>query len=355
MTEDQVAAQNKLVETFNQLGPTVSPILSKALTNLITGLPMDYANEEFTQLAAGLAARGVDIRDALQAGAAGINAGIDPQEIEAAGMALAGQIKNIEFSASDLAQAQAGVPSALLAVQASVESFSDGTDTVQEAMDRLQKGLNNFATALENGDLSASRIALDSAVIGEQVRAGIVDGFLDAFNVDDVTNSGLGKLMEAMMDATKPDGAFTSFINAMIQGTTLLSGAQFVAGIAGIGNNDTMDHIINALGPAAMLLFQGGSGLFDRARMGPGGGPGGASRDAARQNIRDQMNPNSSSFMGNENFSRLMPFLAGAGLGAGAMATVDAQSLRDAFSFTGDALNVHISSSSVPFNSNGNN
>lgn len=355
MTEDQVAAQNKLVETFNQLGPTVSPILSKALTNLITGLPMDYANEEFTQLAAGLAARGVDIRDALQDGAAGINAGVDPAEIEAAGMALAGQIKNIEFSASDLAQAQAGVPSALLAVQASVESFSDGTDDVNEAMERLQQGLSDFATALENGDLSASRIALDSAVIGEQVRAGIVDGFLDAFNVDDVTNSGLGKLMEAMMDATKPDGAFTSFINAMIQGTTLLSGAQFVAGIAGIGNNDTLDHIINALGPAAMLLFQGGGGLFNRARGPAGGGPGGRDRDAARQSIRDQMNPNSSSFMGNENFSRLMPFLAGAGLGAGAMATVDAQSLRDAFSFTGDALNVHISSSSVSFNNNGNN
>lgn len=358
LDEAQMAAQNKLVEGFNQLGPTVGPVLSAALTNMVAGLAPDMGNEDFTQLAAGLAARGVDIRTFLEEGVANVQAGLDPTLIEANAIALAGQIRNIEFSASDLAQAQAGVPSALLAIQASVETFSDGTDDVNTALERLQTGLNNFARALENGDLSASRIQLDSEIIGEQVRVGIMNGFLNAFNVDDVTNSGLGRLMAGMQAATEPDGAFTGFINAMIQGTTLLSGAQFIAGVAGIGNNDTLDHIINALGPAAMMLFSGGTGLFERARMGPGGGPAGGARDAARASIRDQMNPNSPSFMGSSAFSQLMPALAGAGLGAAAMAaTVDSGSLATALreTFTdSDPMPVRIVSSAIPFGPNNN-
>lgn len=358
LDEDQLAAQNKLVEGFNQLGPTVGPVISAALTNMIAGLAPDMGNEDFTQLAAGLAARGVDLRTFLEEGVANVQAGLDPAQIEANSIALAGQIKNIEFSASDLAQAQAGVPSALLAIQASVEGFSDGTDDVNTALELLETGLTNFATALENGDLSASSIRLDSEIIGEQVRVGIMNGFLNAFNVDDVTNSGLGRLMSGMMSATEPDGAFTSFINAMIQGTTLLSGAQFIGGIAGIGNNDTLDHIINALGPAAMMLFSGGAGLFDRARLGSSGGPAGGVRGAARASIRDQMNPNSPSFMGSSNFSQLMPALAGAGLGAAAMAaTVDSGSLATALraAFTeSEPMPVRIVSSAVPFGSSTN-
>jgi len=348
LNEDQLQAQNKLIEGFNQLGPTVGPVLSAALTNMVAGLAPDMGNEDFTQLAAGLAARGVDIRSFLEEGVANVQAGMDPTQIEANAIALAGQIKNIEFSASDLAQAQAGVPSAMLAIQASAEVFSDGTDDVATALDRLKTGLINFAEALDNGDLSASAIQLDSNIIGEQVRAGIMDGFLDAFNVDDVTNSGLGKLMEGMKDATSPSGAFTSFMNAMIQGTTLLSGAQFIGGIAGLGNNDTLDHIINALGPAAMALFSGGAGLFNSARGGDA---------TARQSIRDQMNPNSSSFMGNQSFSQLLPMLAGAGLGAAAMATVDstslAEALRDTFT-DADPMPVRIVSSAIPFGPNNN-
>lgn len=348
LNEDQLQAQNKLIEGFNQLGPTVGPVLSAALTNMVAGLAPDMGNEDFTQLAAGLAARGVDIRSFLEEGVANVQAGMDPTQIEANAIALAGQIRNIEFSASDLAQAQAGVPSALLAVQASAEVFSDGTADVATALLRLEEGLIDFAEALDNGDLSASAIQLDSNIIGEQVRAGIMDGFLNAFNVDDVTNSGLGRLMEGMMDATAPNGAFTGFMNAMIQGTTLLSGAQFIGGIAGLGNNDTLDHIINALGPAAMALFSGGAGLFNSARTGDA---------TARQSIRDQMNPNSSSFMGSQSFSQLLPMLAGAGLGAAAMATVDSTSLAEALrqTFTeADPMPVRIVSSAIPFGPNNN-
>lgn len=359
LDEDQLAAQNKLVEGFNQLGPTVGPVMSAALTNMIAGLAPDMGNEDFTQLAAGLAARGVDIRTFLEEGVANVQAGLDPTQIEANAIALAGQIKNIQLSTSDLAQAQAGVPSAVAVVTASVEAFSAGTNTVNTALELLTTGLTNFATALENGDLSASRIQLDSQIIGEQVRDGIIAGFLNAFNVDDVTNSGLGRLMEGMMSATAPDGAFTGFIAAMIQGTTLLSGAQFVGGIAGIGNNDTLDHIINALGPFAQL-FSGGTGLFDRARLGPSGGPGpaGSVRDAARESIRDQLNPNSSSFIGAESFSQLMPALTGAGLGAAAIAaTVDSGSLATALraAFTeSEPMPVRIVSSAVPIGSSTN-
>lgn len=356
LNEDQLAAQNKLVEGFNQLGPTVGPVISAALTNMIAGLAPDMGNEDFTQLAAGLAARGVDIRAFLEEGVANVQAGLDPAQIEANSIALAGQIKNIEFSASDLAQAQAGVPSALAAVTASVEAFSAGTADVNTALGLLETGLTNFATAMANGDLSASNIRLDTQIIGEQLRDGILTGFLDAFNVDDVTNSGIGRLMEGMILATAPDGAFTGFINAMIQGTTLLSGAQFVGGIAGIGNNDTLDHIINALGPAAMMLFSGGDGLFNRARTGGTGGADGMA--TARTSIRDQMNPNSPGFMGNSNFSKLMPALAGAGLGAAAMAaTVDSGSLATALraAFTeSEPMPVRIVSSAVPFGSSTN-
>jgi hypothetical protein len=291
----------------------------------------------------------------LEEGVANVAAGLDPTQIEANAIALAGQIKNIQFSDSELQAARAGVPSALAAVTASVEALSGGTNTVNTALERLETGLANFATALENGDLSASRIQLDSQIIGEQVRDGIIAGFLNAFNVDDVTNSGLGRLMEGMMSATAPDGAFTGFINAMIQGTTLLSGAQFVGGIAGIGNNDAVDHIINALGPAAMALFSGGAGLFNRARSTTGGADGMAT---ARTSIRDQMNPNSPSFMGAENFSRLTSGLAGAGLGAAAMAaTVDSGSLATALraAFTeNEPMPVRIVSSAVPFGSSTN-
>lgn len=278
MNEDQLQATNTLVEGLSQMGATAGPLMQQAVKNLMAGVPIDKFNEGFTQLAAAASAEGIDLRGSIENLARMADAGLDPTELAAGADALAAQFKNIEASDGLRARAAAGQEGAISLLTARMEVFASNADSQAESSQLVGENLDALNTAFANGEAALSGIANQLEVTAQKIKDNLLDGYLNAFDVDPNNPNGFMAFVNGLENLPDSD-MFKGFTNGLIEFTTALSGAQGVLSVLDIDQSGTMERTLNiALLVAAiarqMGITPGALGGGAVPGLGRGGPPG---------------------------------------------------------------------------------
>jgi hypothetical protein len=236
MNEEQLAAQNALVEGLSAMGDAGAPggPIQQALTNLIAGVPIDMANDAFTQLAAAASAEGIDLRANIQDFAGMVEAGADPQAIASASQSLVNQFANIEVNDGLLARAGAGQEGAMTLLMTRQQAFASTVDEGSTVAEQVNTTMRTFEEDLAAGAGALSGMANQIGVATTQLQNTIMNSTMLAFNADVNNPNGMMTFVNSLENL--PSSArFQAMTDLVTEIATLASGAQGVATLFGIG------------------------------------------------------------------------------------------------------------------------
>ena len=230
MSEEQLKAQAAAIEGLSAMGPSASPVIQKAMENLIAGLPMDKANAAFTQLAAAASENGIDLRSALMNAHGDIISGMDPQAMAAAMQALTNSFKNAEVSAGFITRAGAGQEGALLFLTTQQESYATVTADLVTTTQSVEEAMKKFSTFVGDG-MAASGFANQMTVAGEQTRALLIKTMTDTLGL--APDGNYAKFMDRLADFPTSDG-FKNLLDFVVSTQTFSSGTMGALRLLGI-------------------------------------------------------------------------------------------------------------------------
>ena len=230
MSEEQLKAQAAAIEGLSAMGPSASPVIQKAMENLIAGLPMDKANAAFTQLAAAASENGIDLRSALMNAHGDIISGMDPQAMAAAMQALTNSFKNAEVSAGFITRAGAGQEGALLFLTTQQESYATVTADLVTTTQSVEEAMKKFSTFVGDG-MAASGFANQMTVAGEQTRALLLKTMTDTLGL--APDGNYAKFMDRLADFPTSDG-FKNLLDFVVGTQTFSSGTMGALRLLGI-------------------------------------------------------------------------------------------------------------------------
>lgn len=230
MSEEQLKAQAAAIEGLSSLGPSASPVIQKAMENLIAGLPMDKANTAFTQLAAAASENGIDLRSALMNVQGDIISGMDPQAMAANLQALTNSFKNAEVSAGFITRAGAGQEGALLFLTTQQESYATVTADLVTTTQSVEEAMKKFSTFVGDG-MAASGFANQMTVAGEQTRALLIKTMTDTLGI--APDGNYAKFMDRLADFPTSDG-FKNLMDFVVGTQTFSSGTMGALRLLGI-------------------------------------------------------------------------------------------------------------------------
>ena len=230
MTVEQIAAQDAAIQGLSAMGATASPVIQKAMENLIAGLPMDKANAAFTQLAAAASENGIDLRSALMNAHGDIISGMDPQAMAAAMQALTNSFKNAEVSAGFITRAGAGQEGALLFLTTQQESYATVTADLVTTTQSVEEAMKKFSTFVGDG-MAASGFANQMTVAGEQTRALLIKTMTDTLGL--APDGNYAKFMDRLADFPTSDG-FKNLLDFVVSTQTFSSGTMGALRLLGI-------------------------------------------------------------------------------------------------------------------------
>jgi hypothetical protein len=266
MSEEQLKAQAAAIEGLSSLGPSASPVIQKAMENLIAGLPMDKANTAFTQLAAAASENGIDLRSALMNVQGDIISGMDPQAMAANLQALTNSFKNAEVSAGFITRAGAGQEGALLFLTTQQESYATVTADLVTTTQSVEEAMKKFSTFVGDG-MAASGFANQMTVAGEQTRALLIKTMTDTLGL--APDGNYAKFMDRLADFPTSDG-FKNLLDFVVGTQTFSSGTMGAlrllsiseeqpAGAPRVQQDASVLALIAGIGAAAGNEFAGAS------------------------------------------------------------------------------------------------
>ena len=233
MSEEQLKAQNEMVESLSGLGPSVTPVLQQAMSNMIAGIPMDTANQAFTQLAAAASENGIDLRSNIENLNAMVMGGADPEAIKAEAQGLVDSFKNAQVGGGFLSRAAAGQEGAMMFLQTQQEAFATGAENIAETTDLVNKQLENFGSMVGSAAEQMSGYANQMNVAGEELRVSLVRSITDNLNLDIENPTGFNNFMNAVEKFPTGDG-FNNLLDFMISTQYFATGAEGLFRIANI-------------------------------------------------------------------------------------------------------------------------
>ena len=265
MTVEQIAAQDAAIQGLSAMGATASPVIQKAMENLIAGLPMDKANAAFTQLAAAASENGIDLRSALMNVQGDIISGMDPKAIAANMQALTNSFKNAEVSAGFITRAGAGQEGALLFLTTQQESYATVTADLVTTTQSVEEAMKKFSTFVGDG-MAASGFANQMTVAGEQTRALLLKTMTDTLGL--APDGNYAKFMDRLADFPTSDG-FKNLLDFVVGTQTFSSGTMGALrllgiseekdGAPGVQQDASVVALIAGIGAAAGNEFAGAS------------------------------------------------------------------------------------------------
>ena len=249
MTVEQIAAQQSAIEGLSAMGNTATPIVQKALENLISKIPMDNANTAFTQLAAAAQENGIDLRSALMNVQSDIMSGMDPKEIGDTVQALTNSFKQADVSSGFISRASAGQEGALLFLTTQQEAFG----TAAEGM-AAQAAASSAAMQLFNSQIgsamAASGFANQMTVAGEQIRAEMISSMTNTLGL--APGGNFSSFMDRLAAFPTSDG-FKNTLDFIVSTTAFASGTMGALKLLNI--SEDMDGLAGAQQDASVLAF----------------------------------------------------------------------------------------------------
>jgi len=224
LNEKQRVAANAAIEGLSQLGGSASPMLQKAVSNLLGGMPADIRNEGFTQFAAFAQSEGINVRDSLNEVVSMIRSATAPEEVKAAMDQFAKSFQDMTPSQSTIQQALNDTPGAVAILNARMESVSSGADSFAGSVAAIDEASVRMQEAMDDGSLAMAGTAAEMSKFGAQLRNTLMTEITEAFDMD-LTSNEFPKFVRALADLPTSDG-FKDAISFMTETTTMLSGAQ---------------------------------------------------------------------------------------------------------------------------------
>ena len=236
MNEEQLQAQNALVEGLSAMGDAgaAGGPIQQALSNLIAGVPIDLANDAFTQLAAAASAEGIDLRSNIQDFAGMVEAGADPQAIATATQSLVNQFANIQVNDGLLARAGAGQEGAMSLLMTRQQAFATTVEEGTTVAEQVNTTMQTFEEDLASGAAALSGMANQIQVATSQLQNTIMNSTMLAFNADVNNPDGMMAFVNSLENLPSSD-RFQAMTDLVTEIATLASGAQGVASLFGIG------------------------------------------------------------------------------------------------------------------------
>lgn len=265
LNEDQRVAANSVIEGLTQLGGSAGPMLDKAISNLLGGLPMDAMNDGFSEFAAFAQSEGINLRSSLQELQQMIMSGVDPKTIASASDQLANQFKELTPSDSIIQQGLVGSRGAVAVLNARMESVSSGADTLAGSVEKISEAAEKMATAAEAGQLALSGTAAEMGRFAAELRNTLMNEITDAFDMD-ISSNEFPKFIRSLADLPSSEG-FKDAISFMTETTTMLTGAQGL--LSTIRDNQGLAEGENLAFAAAILDAMGvDQSITNKLRLG---------------------------------------------------------------------------------------
>ena len=239
MNEEQLASQNALVENLAGLGSAgaAGGPIQQALTNLIAGVPMDKFNDSFTQLSAAASGEGIDLRANLEQFSNMVKAGADPEDMKIASQELIQKFANIEVPDGLLSRAAAGQEGAMLLLTARQEAFAIKIGEGETVQQTVNETMSAFEIDVAAGGAALSGLANQINAATAQLQTTLVDSTLLAFNANVNSPDGIKGFIDTLENLPS-EPKFRAMIDLVTEVGTLVSGAQGVTALLGIGNEN---------------------------------------------------------------------------------------------------------------------
>tara|TARA_R110000868_G_scaffold132076_6_gene342543 strand:+ start:2177 stop:4087 length:1911 start_codon:yes stop_codon:yes gene_type:complete len=249
MSVEQIAAQKSAIEGLSAMGNTATPIVQKALENLISNIPMDNANTAFTQLAAAAQENGIDLRSALMNVQSDIMSGMDPKEIGDTVQALTNSFKQADVSSGFISRASAGQEGALLFLTTQQEAFGTAAEGMAAqaaaSSDAMQQFNNQIGSAM-----AASGFANQMSVAGEQIRAQMISSMTNTLGL--APGGNFANFMDRLAAFPNSSG-FENTLDFIVSTTAFASGTMGALKLLNI--SEDMNGLAGAQQDASVLAF----------------------------------------------------------------------------------------------------
>ena len=239
MNQEQLDSQNALVENLAGLGSAgaAGGPIQQALTNLIAGVPMDKFNDSFTQLSAAASGEGIDLRANLEQFSNMVKAGADPEDMKIASQELIQKFANIEVPDGLLSRAAAGQEGAMLLLTARQEAFAIKIGEGETVQQTVNETMSAFEIDVAAGGAALSGLANQINAATAQLQTTLVDSTLLAFNANVNSPDGIKGFIDTLENLPS-EPKFRAMIDLVTEVGTLVSGAQGVTALLGIGNEN---------------------------------------------------------------------------------------------------------------------
>ena len=239
MNQEQLDSQNALVENLAGLGSAgaAGGPIQQALTNLIAGVPMDKFNDSFTQLSAAASGEGIDLRANLEEFSNMVKAGADPEDMKIASQELIQKFANIEVPDGLLSRAGAGQEGAMLLLTARQEAFAIKIGEGETVQQTVNETMSAFEIDVAAGGAALSGLANQINAATAQLQTTLVDSTLLAFNANVNSPDGIKGFIDTLENLPS-EPKFRAMIDLVTEVGTLVSGAQGVTALLGIGNEN---------------------------------------------------------------------------------------------------------------------
>ena len=239
MNQEQLDSQNALVENLAGLGSAgaAGGPIQQALTNLIAGVPMDKFNDSFTQLSAAASGEGIDLRANLEQFSDMVKAGADPEDMKIASQELIQKFANIEVPDGLLSRAAAGQEGAMLLLTARQEAFAIKIGEGETVQQTVNETMSAFEIDVASGGAALSGLANQINAATAQLQTTLVDSTLLAFNANVNSPDGIKGFIDTLENLPS-EPKFRAMIDLVTEVGSLVSGAQGVTALLGIGNEN---------------------------------------------------------------------------------------------------------------------
>ena len=249
MSVEQIAAQKSAIEGLSAMGNTATPIVQKALENLISNIPMDNANTAFTQLAAAAQENGIDLRSALMNVQSDIMSGMDPKEIGDTVQALTNSFKQADVSSGFISRASAGQEGALLFLTTQQEAFGTAAEGMAGQAAASTEAMRLFNSQIGSA-MAASGFANQMTVAGEQIRAEMISSMTNTLGL--APGGNFSSFMDRLAAFPTSDG-FKNTLDFIVSTTAFASGTMGALKLLNI--SEDMDGLAGAQQDASVLAF----------------------------------------------------------------------------------------------------
>ena len=249
MSVEQIAAQKSAIEGLSAMGNTATPIVQKALENLISNIPMDNANTAFTQLAAAAQENGIDLRSALMNVQSDIMSGMDPKEIGDTVQALTNSFKQADVSSGFISRAGAGQEGALLFLTTQQEAFGTAAEGMAGQAAASTEAMRLFNSQIGSA-MAASGFANQMTVAGEEIRAEMISQMTNTLGL--APGGNFSSFMDRLAAFPTSDG-FKNTLDFIVSTTAFASGTMGALKLLNI--SEDMDGLAGAQQDASVLAF----------------------------------------------------------------------------------------------------